>query len=132
MTAQEIKEQAIEKAQELRIDMMVRTIAKSGTCDGAGINYCAKWEDFGVFATFGAGTNSARVQKIEHTMSGKRLIVYQADEYGQYIKVFRYGPWVERMQETVGKLFAQQEAEEIVKKEAEQETIREAFSEIDI
>lgn len=73
------------------IDVLVRRVAKSGTPDTARINWCAQWDGSEIRATFGAGTNSASV------VNAYGETLYEADAFGSYVRVFRPGPWVERL-----------------------------------
>jgi hypothetical protein len=111
--------------QSLGIDAAVRTIAKSGKNHDRSPNWRIGWEDTEISATFGSGTNSASVHLVD---TGE---IYWADDYGKHIRVFRFGPWVQRLIthaeeiRTTNKL----QLDETARAEAEKET--EKFEEID-
>lgn len=115
MEAHEAQQRAIALAKELDIDSVIRTVACSGECDEARINYWARWEGMDIRATRGAGTNSASVR-----INGQ--LVYQAGNYGVYIETFRHGAWCQQLAEKAEEVKAIRQAEAIFnrsRKEAE-------------
>ncbi len=76
-------------AQNLGIDRAARLIASAGETDN--VNTRNMWEgSILVRATTGAGTNSTSI-----TRNG--VVLYEADNYGKYVKAFRFGAWCDRL-----------------------------------
>ena len=72
-----------------RVDNALRSIAKHAG-NGDSTNPSASWMEIRILATFGAGTNSTLAQH-----GGD--ILYEANDYGNYVTAFRPGKWVERV-----------------------------------
>jgi hypothetical protein len=121
-TRQEIRE----LAKALNIDGIVRAVAKAGQCDDARINYTAEWEEMIVRATFGAGTNTARV-----TLADGRTL-YRAHDYGRHLEEFHYGPWCERMSAAAEAISLGNSAQEQLNKEQALREESSRFTEVDI
>lgn len=105
------KASAVGMAQSLDLDAAVRTVAKSGKTHGGGHNWHAEWGNFEISATFGAGTNSASIQLSAGYLGNEPTEVYIASDYGRYIEIFRYGPWVHRLLQHAGELRRAKEAQ---------------------
>lgn len=105
------KASAVGMAQSLDLDAAVRTVAKSGKTHGGGHNWNAEWGNFEISATFGAGTNSASIQLSAGYLGNEPTEVYIASDYGRYIEIFRYGPWVHRLLQHAGELRRAKEAQ---------------------
>jgi hypothetical protein len=88
---------ANELTNSLGIDAAVRIIAKSGRSHDRGPNWYVEWGEMAFSATFGAGTNSASVSVSNMDISTNHMLLYSADDYGRYVRVFRHGPWVNRL-----------------------------------
>lgn len=114
------KQDALIFARQLEIDRFVRKLATvAGDPDERCINFRYDWMDgdtrIKVRCTQGAGTNSASVQ-----IEGG-AVLYQADDYGQNINVYRHGQWAHRLIELAD---AEYQAE--LERRAEREAAREA------
>lgn len=103
------KDEAIQIAKELEIEMAVRVVAKAGRPeDSNGINYINISRGFTCRSTFGAGTNSSSV-KLDN------LTVYKSLDYGRHIEIFRFGQWCHDLVEMSKNIDAINQAEEIIK-----------------
>lgn len=103
----EAKQRATALSKELDIDRIIRTVAYSGKCDEAKINYWLEWEGISLRATRGAGTNSASVRLNDQ-------LVYKAGDYGRYIETFRHGAWCQQLAEKAEEVKAIRQAEAIL------------------
>ncbi len=87
-------QQTKQLAKDLGIDKAVRIIAGSGKNNNR-INFWEDWGGLAFTATFGAGTNSARV-RVDDESPCSGMVLYAADDYGRHIETFRPGNWVNR------------------------------------
>jgi hypothetical protein len=126
MTALAMKEAAEAKAKEIGMDKIVRVVAKNGKPDGYHRNYLKIWEEMKISATFGAGTNSASVRMQDGT------VLYEASDYGRYLKTFRYGPWVDRLKMTAKQIEEKIDTENIIKEAEKENSLAASFEEITI
>lgn len=128
---------AVEMAQSLGIDDAVRVVAKSGKNHDHGPNWHAEWGGMEFSATFGAGTNSARVDVKQYStgdgcvspLSNQQL--YAAKEFGRHIETFRAGPWVNRLLARAAELRQAQAAKAQEREDAETARKLVNFKEVD-
>lgn len=123
---------AIHRARELNIDDAVRMIAKNTYYSHSShINYYAKFEGLELSATFGAGTNGARVFVADGPMATEENTLYQATDYGNFISVFRYGPWVHRLLAEAERIEALAEVEKQLARQADEQRRERNYQEVD-
>jgi len=124
---------AIHRARELNIDQAVRTVAKERYYNHSNhINYYARFEKLHISATFGAGTNSAVVSIDDGSnMATEENTLYRATNYGHFISVFKYGPWVHRLIAEAERLEALAEVEKQVARIVDERRRAANYEEVD-
>lgn len=123
----ELRRKALLNCRQLGIHSMVRDVAYDGDADENGCNFDNIVEGLHVHATTGAGTNSESVVDME-----TETYLYRADDYGNNVSIFRFGPWVSALKEVVQGIRKKNDEAERQKKLAEFKEIEENFSGIDI
>lgn len=124
----ELRRKALVNHRQLGIHDMVRDAAYDGDSDEAGCNFDnVVAEGFHFHATSGAGTNSESVTDVETD-----TLLYHADDYGNNVDVFHFGPWVTVLQRISQEIREKNDAAERQKKLAEFKEIEESFREVDI
>lgn len=128
------KDLALHRARELSIDEAVRTIARESYYSHSSfVNYYAKFENLDISATFGAGTNSAVVSVDDGSnMAGPENTLYRASEYGQFVSVFRYGPWAHRLIDEAERLKALSEVEKLLIRLYDDQREADNYREVDL
>ncbi len=123
----ELRRKALLNHRQLGIHGMVRDVAYDSDSDSAGRNFDNIVEGLHFHATSGAGTNSESVVDVVTD-----TLLYHADDYGNSVSVFRFGPWVSVLQELSREIREKNDEAERQKKLDEFKQIEEDFSEVDI
>ncbi|MCP4083186.1 MAG: hypothetical protein GY743_23435 [Planctomycetaceae bacterium] len=128
------KREACALARRLNLDSHIRTVCKAmAHSNSSGINYYATWDELHISTTSGAGTNSACVRIADgNGMATIENTIYSADDYGKYINVFRYGPWVEKIIAKSKEIRAANDEADKVREADEAKKEAFSFSEVDI
>ena len=110
-------------ARELGIDRAARLIASAGETDN--VNTRNMWEgSVLVRATTGAGTNSTSITRYG-------VVLYEADNYGKYVKAFRFGAWCARLVADAEKIEKELEEKRVYQKELKKREEEARFEAID-